>query len=65
MNEQVWFIWLECVARSGQLIVELFQWSRKQADAGPLGVYTSFQKVEHEVADMMNPIATALPVCIV
>lgn len=61
MNEQVRFIWLECVARSGQLIVELFQWARKEADAGSLGAYTSFHKVKHEVADMMNPAAAALP----
>lgn len=59
MSEQSPFIWHELVtsdqACSGAFFSNLFGGSRKEADAGPFGIYTLFQKNGRDVAGMMNP----------
>ncbi len=53
------FIWNELITHdqktSGKFYSELFGWQRKEVDAGPLGVYTMFQRDGKDVAGMMNP----------
>lgn len=55
------FIWHELVtpdqASSGNFFCRLFQWTRREVDAGPFGTYTLFQKDGQDVAGMMNPTA--------
>lgn len=59
MAEQNPFIWHELVtpdqASSGAFFRQLFDWTSKEVDAGPFGVYTLFQKDDQDVAGMMNP----------
>ncbi len=53
------FMWNELVTqdqqRSGAFYSELLGWSRNEVDAGPFGMYTTFQQNGEDVAGMMNP----------
>jgi predicted enzyme related to lactoylglutathione lyase len=59
MTEQSPFIWHELVTTdqkiSGAFFSQLFEWTRKEVDAGPFGIYSLFQKGGQDVAGMMNP----------
>lgn len=59
MAEQSPFIWHELVTpdqtSSGAFFRQLFDWTSKEVDAGPFGVYTLFQKDGQDIAGMMNP----------
>ncbi len=53
------FIWNELITpdqeTSGDFYSRLFDWDRKEVDAGPFGTYTFFQHNGKDVAGMMNP----------
>jgi len=59
MPEHATFLWNELVTsdqtKCGEFYSALLGWSRREVDAGPLGVYTLFQKGGKNVAGMMNP----------
>lgn len=52
-------IWNELVTSDqeacGWFYSDLFGWTRKETDAGPMGTYTLFQRDGVDVAGMMNP----------
>lgn len=62
MKENGTIIWNELVTadqkKAGDFYSSLLGWTRKEVDAGPLGIYTLFQKDGKDVAGMMNPTAT-------
>src|SRR3972149_8751702 len=53
------FIWNELITpdqkKSGNFYSKLFGWEKKEVDAGPFGVYTTFQQNGKDVAGMMSP----------
>ncbi len=57
--EQGTFVWNHLVTpdqkASGTFFSKLLGWTLKELDAGPLGVYSLFQKHGRDVAGMMNP----------
>ncbi len=53
------FIWNELITpdqkKSGDFYGKLFGWEKKEVDAGPFGIYTTFQQNGKDIAGMMNP----------
>jgi len=41
--------------KCGEFYCKLIGWTRKEIDAGPMGIYTTFQQDGKDVAGMMNP----------
>lgn len=52
-------IWNELVTGDqdacGKFYSDLFNWTRTETDAGPMGTYTLFKQDGRDVAGMMNP----------
>ncbi len=59
MAEHGTFVWNHLVTsdqeKCGKFYCDLLGWSRREVDAGPMGVYTVFQRGSADVAGMMNP----------
>lgn len=59
MADQSPFVWHELVTAdqptSGAFFSALFDWTRREVDAGPFGTYTLFQRNGQDIAGMMNP----------
>ena len=59
MKKQNAFIWNELITQdpqtSGDFYSKLFDWDKKEVNAGPFGIYTIFQQGGEDVAGMMNP----------
>jgi len=59
MKKTSTFIWNELISpdqrASGEFYAKLFGWEKKEVNAGPFGVYTTFQQDGQDVAGMMNP----------
>src|SRR5574337_2198058 len=59
MAEHGTFVWNHLVTpdqeKCGKFYCELFGWTRRVVDAGPFGIYTTFQRNGRDVAGMMNP----------
>ena len=53
------FIWNELDTpdqeKCGEFYCKLIGWTKKEIDAGPMGMYTTFQQNGKDVAGMMNP----------
>lgn len=62
MDEHGKIIWNELVTadqkKASDFYCNLLGWTRKEVDAGPLGIYTIFQKADKDVAGMMSPTKT-------